>query len=320
MLADIQDDRIKEIVIMSYYQGINQTSDLTGLSAESIARYRREFRNRWGEEEVKKLEVIERLQKSLTLEELQAISKGSKIDPTQREYPVLDFEGEKVKFAHVTDTHIGSKYFDEKLWKIFLETCYSLGVEKILHTGDVTEGLSNRPDHAYSLTHYGFDAQKEFAIEKLAMSEIPIYCIDGNHDRWFIKSNGANIVKDICSGLDHCHYLGHDEADIEINGSIWRLWHGEDGSSYATSYRLQKIVESFTGGDKPNVLLAGHTHKQGYFFDRNIHVLSGGALSLQSKWMRSKKLANHTGFHTIEATIEDGTVKTFSPTWHAFFI
>lgn len=126
-------------------------------------------------------------------------------------------------------------------------------------------------------------------------------------------------VKDVANRLTNVHFLGHDEGDLILNGTRWRLWHGEDGSNYATSYRLQKIVESFTGGEKPNVLLTGHTHKQGYFFDRNIHVVSGGALCRQSAWMRSKKLANHAGFHIIRATISEGEIKRFSPTWYPFY-
>jgi len=100
------------------------------------------------------------------------------------------------------------------------------------------------------------------------------------------------------------HYLGSDEGDISLKGkAIIKLWHGEDGSSYATSYRLQKLIESLTGGEKPNLLLAGHTHKMAYIFERHVHTFSGGALSTQSSWMRGKRLPNHTGFWIIDVWV-----------------
>lgn len=82
---------------------------------------------------------------------------------------------------------------------------------------------------------------------------------------------------------------------------------------------MQKVIESYTGGEKPNVLFLGHTHKALYIFERNIHAVSTGALQKQSSWMRSKKLASHTGFWIIEMIVNDGEVKKFKPAWHSFY-
>ena len=95
----------------------------------------------------------------------------------------------------------------------------------------------------------------------------------------------------------------------------------------AEVYRLEASVQeigkdllvAIWGGEKPHILLTGHTHKQGYFFERNIHVVSGGALSVQSNWMRRTRKANHTGFWIIKAWIGKNTVKKFQPTWYPFY-
>ena len=192
--------------------------------------------------------------------------------------------------------------------------------EFICHAGDVTEGMSNRPDQIYELTELGYSAQKQKSIEMLSMWDGPWYMIDGNHDRWFVKSSGAYIVEDIAGSIKNAVYLGQDEGDLILGDAVVKLWHGEDSSSYATSYRLQKLIESLSGGQKPNVLLAGHTHKQGYFFDRNIHVVSGGSMQLQSKWMRGKRIAAHVGYHIIDMTITDDGVTRFGIEWFPFFL
>jgi len=127
------------------------------------------------------------------------------------------------------------------------------------------------------------------------------------------------MVRAVARMLPHVEFLGSDMGELIINGARFMIWHGEDGASYATSYRPQKIVESFTGGQKPAVLLCGHTHKQGYFFERNIHTVQGGALSYQSPYMRAKRLACHTGFHILHVRIRDGEIVRFAPIWYPFY-
>lgn len=139
---------------------------------------------------------------------------------------------------------------------------------------------------------------------------------------WYMKKGdiGANIVKDICEKLPNAHYLGMHEGDVTVGNCKIKLWHGEDGSSYSTSYRLQKIVESFSGGEKPAILLCSHTHKQGYFFERNIQVVSLGSMQKQSAWMRYKRLAAHVGFFIIKMSIDrEGHVLWFEPRWYPFY-
>ena len=264
-------------------------------------------------------DLLQQISRRYSGEELRAIASGRGINPVQRAHPVLTFEGEEVTIGFATDTHIGSVFFHDYLWLSFLKECERQRVQRILFTGDLIEGMSNRPDQVYSLEDVGFSRQMDHAARLLKMSPIPIDAIDGNHDRWGLKSGGVFAVKDVADRVPNMTFLGHDCADVIINDTKWRLWHGEDGASYATSYRIQKIIESFTGGDKPQVLLCGHTHKQAYIFERNVHAVSGGALSCQSDWMRSKRLANHTGFHIIRATIRDGEIVSFSPTFYPFY-
>jgi predicted phosphodiesterase len=253
--------------------------------------------------------------------ELRALAEGGSLhrdkNPTA---PKITFDGDEFCALFVTDTHIGEESFQDYLWEAALEEAASEGAHMIFHAGDIHEGMSNRPDQVYHLDDIGFSAQLDHAERLFRMSPIPIKCISGNHDRWGIKSSGLFAVRDLARRLPgKVEYLGEDCGDIIINGTRWRLWHGEDGSSYATSYRVQKIIESFTGGDKPSVLLCGHTHKQIHMFERNIEAVSGGALSYQSSWMKSTRKACHTGFHILRCRIRDGEVKRFSATWYPFY-
>jgi len=263
--------------------------------------------------------VVAQIAKRFTPDELRALAKGWGFSHSFAERPAITFSGDKFTFAHVTDTHIGEETFRDYLWTDFLEECERRNVQAIFHSGDIIEGMSNRPDQVYHLTDVGFSAQMDHAARLLDMSSIPIYAIDGNHDRWAIKSGGLFVGTELERRCEKLNFIGHDCGDVDINGTIWRLWHGEDNSSYATSYRMQKLIEAFTGGDKPHVLLAGHTHKYCKIFERNIWALSGGALSYQSSWMKSTRKACHTGFIIGEVVINDDEIVAFSDTFYPYY-
>lgn len=313
-------ERLDEVCDYALEYGREQAMARFGIGKETIKRYFTQWRTEKGEvEPVSGKNVnLAKIAERYTDKELKAIAEGRSIN-TEPGYTKVDFTGEEIKIGYVTDTHMGSKYFEQAWWESFLEECHSQDVDYIFHSGDLIEGMSNRADHVYSLDKIGFSAQMDYAEEMLSMSGIPIKIIDGNHDRWGIKSNGILAVPDIAKRLPHVEFIGHDNGTVNIGGTEWMLWHGEDGSSYATSYRIQKVLESFTGGRKPHVLMAGHVHKQGYFFDRNVHSILGGALCRQSRFMQSKRLPNHSGFHIIKASIADSQVKWFEPRWYPLF-
>jgi predicted phosphodiesterase len=270
------------------------------------------IRNQWLDE------IAERF----TPQELQAIAKGARLIPGVEPVPVVSFSGKRIRFGTITDTHIGHKRSPVSRIEQAFEVFHQERVDFITHSGDVTEGMSHRPGHIYELDHLGYDAQKDEAIKIFGQwTDSPIYAIDGNHDRWFIKSNGAIILKDIAAALTNFKFLGHDEGDISLDGrATLKLWHGEDGNSYALSYRLQKLLESLSGGEKPNILVAGHTHKFTNIFERNVWCVSTGSMQSQTSWMRGKRIAAHVGFCVCDAWVPaEGGVSKFSLTWYPFY-
>ena len=264
--------------------------------------------------------ILLKIQEAYSPSELQAIANGCKILPSVLKTPNVNFDGEHIRIGVLGDTHLGSSYTSEfNIYKAF-EEFKRANVDFVVHSGDVTEGMSNRPGHIYELSHLGYDKMKNHAIDVLSQCPAPAYYIDGNHDRWFIKSNGAMIVKDICDAIPNATFLGHDEGDIKLkSNTTLRLWHGEDGNSYATSYRIQKVVESLSGGEKPNILLLGHTHKQAYIFERNIQCVSTGCMQYQTPWMRGKRISAHTGFHIIDVWINSKGVSRFGLQWFPIY-
>ena len=270
----------------------------------------------------REVRYLEGIGDKYTHEELKALSKGKSVYEFTVEAPKvkIDSTAEEIRFGFFTDTHMGSIYYHEEFLDDFIRTCKKNKADFCIFGGDLTHGMDPRKYNLlYELKEIGYAAQKEYAEKQLSKIPFHVYLISGNHDRWY-ESVGANIVGDICEVVPNAEYIGRDEGDIEIGGVLIRVFHGEDGSSYATSYRVQKLIESFQGGQKPNILLMGHAHKQGYFFDRNIHAVSGGAMSTQSRWMRSKRMANHSGYHFITMRIDEDGVKEFQLMFRPFYV
>lgn len=277
-------------------------------------------KSRFDKIEPDKESVLKKIADQYTPTELSAIANGGRIMPGYTKVPIINFDGTRIRIGVIGDTHIGSQYFKkERLFQAF-EEFQKEGVDIVTHVGDVTEGMSNRPGHIYELDQLGYDRQRQEAVDVLGQWTGKMFLIDGNHDRWFIKSNGAMIVKDIAEMLPDAVFLGHDEGDISLGGkAVLKLWHGEDGSSYAVSYRIQKVVESLSGGEKPSVMFFGHAHKSIYIFERNIHCYSIGCIQSQSKWMRGKRIAAHTGFWIIDVWINDSGVSRSGGCFYPFY-
>lgn len=231
------------------------------------------------------------------------------------------FSNNHVRFGYFSDPHIGSKYFDWKLWEWMSAVFKHEGVEKVYSPGDIVEGMSGRPGSLYELEAIGFRAQRDLAVRAINMlSGMEVYSIGGNHDLFFKDKSGvdASIGESVAEKCKHFHYLGDWEADVELaKGVVLKLFHANDGTAYATSYKLQKLIESLESGSMPQVLLSGHYHKALYMYCRGVHGFECGTICSQTGWMRGKKIAAHKGFGIIDITVaKDGGVEKLT---HQFF-
>jgi hypothetical protein len=97
--------------------------------------------------------------------------------------------------------------------------------------------------------------------------------------------------------------------------------HPGGGSAYALSYSIQKIVESYEGGEKPNVALYGHYHKLWAGIIRNIWVVQTGTAQDQTPFMRKKRLEAHVGgcLVKLEQDPESGAIVGMTPTIWKYF-
>lgn len=214
-----------------------------------------------------------------------------------------NFSNKRVRIGIMGDMHIGHQNFRpdmvDKAFKFYKRE----GVDAIYQCGDILEGMSGRPGHIYELSQIGFQPQINYAEQILSRAPTDIHFITGNHDQWYLKKHdaGVDVGEELEKRLSHLHYLGMNEADVELApGVIFKLFHPNDGSAYAQSYKLQKLVESFTEEEKPSILAEGHYHKALYMHTRGVHGYEAGCFEDQSEFMRLKKLPAHVGFWMVD--------------------
>jgi hypothetical protein len=206
------------------------------------------------------------------------------------------------------------------LWDKMCRAFKQEGVEFIVTPGDHLEGMSGRPGHIYELDQIGFQKQIEYAIRLYKqLPNIPIYGIDGNHDGWYFKKNNGGLIvgKELENMVKNYHNLGQYEGEVIIGGkTILQLFHANDGTAYATSYKLEKLIDSFEGGKKPNIVHSGHYHKALYLFKRGVHGFESGTLCGQSEFMKGRKIPAHLGFGIVDVYVDDKGVDRIK---HQFF-
>ena len=234
-----------------------------------------------------------------------------------------NWEGtELVRFGLIGDTQFGSKYAQITHLNRFYDICENLGITDIYHTGDITDGLKMRPGHEYELYAISADEQREDVIKNYPMRDgITTHFITGNHDASLYKHVGYDIGAAIAKDRLDMDYLGRDCAVVNLTPNCTlELRHPWDGTAYAISYKIQKMIEAMEADSKPNILAVGHYHKQEYIFYRNIHALQTGCFQSQTPFTRGKGISVVMGGYIISIRVDkDGYIQAFDPAFIPFY-
>lgn len=93
----------------------------------------------------------------------------------------IPYKLDYLKLCLISDTHLCSKYDRIDILRYIYEKAEREGIKYILHSGDFTDGKSNRPEHIYELKELSYDGQVDYCVEKYPRSEsIKTYVIQGN--------------------------------------------------------------------------------------------------------------------------------------------
>lgn len=233
--------------------------------------------------------------------EIVRLKKPPKVDDVYK----VDSCSTHIPLLLISDTHLCSKYDRLDILRYLYEKAQNRGIRHILHSGDFTDGRSNRPEHIYELRETSYEGQVDYCVEKYPKFDGRTYVISGNHDDWWYKSTGSEIVKAIANRRDDIVYLGSDVADLSIGKLKIRLFHGKGGLAYAKSYKVQKYLDSIPLDERPDILQTGHIHQSFYMKQDDTHCFQTSCLEDLTPFARSMGFANDKSVWWVDVEMND---------------
>lgn len=243
-------------------------------------------------------------------------------------------EGSEGTWTHVfgftTDNHLCNRNSRLDVLNAAYDHFEQIGISVVFNAGNWVDGEA-RFNKTELVTAPGMDHQLDYMIDKFPQRNgIETHYIAGDdHEGWYQQREGIEVGKYLQmraeeQGRTDLKYLGYGEADVKLSfgtgSSVMRVVHPGGGSAYAISYTDQKRVESYQGGEKPQIELVGHYHKFNHGYPREVHTVQGGCTCDQSMFMRKKRLQAHVGYSILKIKQnENGIVTRFAVEWLPFF-
>jgi len=237
------------------------------------------------------------------------------------------------RFGWLGDTHLCSKYERLDVLNDLYRRFATADLDRIFHAGNWIDGEARF--NKFDLIRHGMDAQVRYLCEKypVAPNGLKTYAITGDdHEGWYCQREGVDIGKYAenemkAAGRTDWVNLGYMEAFVPLEHAVsgkvshLQIVHPGGGSAYAVSYTVQKLVESFSGGSKPAVLLAGHYHKLEFINVRNVWCIQTGCTQDQTPFARKKRLhyALGGGICELEQDAETGAIVGCSVQMFCYF-
>ena len=239
------------------------------------------------------------------------------------------FENKIYKIGITSDNHLNSKYERLDVLNALYDRFEEEGITSVYNAGNWVDGEARF--NKYDLFNVGVTPQIEYFIKNYPQRNgITTYLVAGDdHEGWWVQREKINIgeymqMKAELAGRTDLKYLGYVEYDVVFKASqgqaVMKVMHPGGGSAYAVSYSPQKMIESFSGGEKPQILILGHYHKADYMFYRNVHVLQAACTQNQTPFLRKKKIQVALGGWIVEFQMaKDGSVNRFKSEFLSFF-
>ncbi len=245
---------------------------------------------------------------------------------------LMSDKNNRFKIGAMGDQHVGSVHARYDVMNDLYRLCGEAGIKHVFNTGNWIEGESRFNRH--ELDAHSLDGQVRMLVERFPkVKGITTHAVWGDdHEGWYAQREGIDVgryaqMRMREAGRTDWNDLGFMEAHVRLvnantnKESIMAVVHPGGGSSYATSYAIQKIIESLDGGEKPAVGLYGHYHKLWCGNIRNVWCVQTGTACDQTTFMRKKKLEAHVGgvLIDLEQDPKTGAIIAMRPDLRRYF-
>lgn len=201
-------------------------------------------------------------------------------------------------FGITADNHLGSIYERLDVLTALYDWFHREQVDRVFNAGNWIEGDDVKTQHEAHV--HGLDPQLAYLAKTYPQRPgLHTYAVWGeDHEGWYARRESIDVGryaerKMREAGRDDWHNLGFVEAAVALTNANTGvvappmiIQHPGGGTAYALSYRMQKIIESYQGGEKPSVLILGHYHKMMTAIIRSVIGFYAGCTQDQSSFMK----------------------------------
>lgn len=302
----LSDDIIKQIQSADVSASNAEVARQLWVSDDSVAKYRKQLTEALAEKKSKEEAIKSELVKTYSPEELRNLLLHVQTH-TNREIEKIIGEKWHLKFALVSDTHLGNKQSAKRELSDFYKKAWDAWVEAFIHCWDLVDGTGNVfKGQIYELENVGYDEQLRTAVNDYPYyGDIKTYVVGWNHDESFLKENWANIIKNIASLRDDIIDMGFYDARVKLNGVDINAHHWGWSMSYAKSYKPQKLIENIDTRNQPDIFASWHWHDALYMAYRNIHTFLPGAFLKQNLLAKRFNLWTTIWWWIVEVNLKD---------------
>lgn len=230
---------------------------------------------------------------------------------TNNEYDISDKwkNASTITLGIISDTHIGSEYYNEEALNHFYDLMVERGIKTVLHCGDLFEGFKRaRPEAFLNNKAIGFQAQLNYGERVFPKRDgVETLVISGNHDEWYMVEGLADIVKTFARIRPDVKFLGNSFARVWLTPKLdLTLFHPNDGTSSNIFGKLQQFLAR--GGDKRSKInILGHYHKFAYLKHDGMHAFYPASFQRQSNWMSRNNLHSEVGALILTLKVDTNT-------------
>lgn len=306
----LNDETIKQIQSADESASHAEVARQLGVSAASVAKYRKELASALSQKRETKEEKDARLKselvKTYSPEELRDILNHLQVNTSKSIEKIINDKWH-LKFALLGDTHIGNKQHAKRELNDFYKRAWDAWVDAFIHCWDLVDWSWHVFKwQVYELENVWYDEQLKAVVNDYPYyGDIKTYVLGGNHDEDFLKQTWANIIKNIATLRDDIIDMGFYDARIKLNGVDINAHHWWKSQAYAKSYHMQKLIENIDPRDQPDVFASWHRHDSLYASYRNIHSFLVWSFLKQNLLAKRFNLGTTIWWRIVEVNLKD---------------
>lgn len=199
----------------------------------------------------------------------------------------MDMDKDHVRIAMLGDTHLSNMYEDLSSLNRAYDLIEKKNVDVVFHSGDLVDGLVSVPDYYKELKEDTYQGQLEYAIDRYPKYSGKTLVVSGNHDDYWYRLTGKEIIKDISDKRSDIEYLGSSRRIVNINGLKVNVLHGK----FVRENKINNIysyIDNMPSDRKPDIIHSGHYHTGKYTTHDGVEMFRNGSFMKQTPRDRAK--------------------------------